>query len=133
MHINFRCNGQELTNLAVQNGAVAELARVCVVCNDSKIVYEKDLYKNIGEPTEAALKVLAEKIKTEDMEFNKLTLEMDKSQRVSACDEWYTKQMKRVSLKLYQLFFSLLPSSFPGIANLCLCLPKRKEVVPNYM
>jgi hypothetical protein len=39
------------------------ISTVCSRNNSSKIVIEKDGYfKRIGEPTEAALKVLAEKI-----------------------------------------------------------------------
>jgi P-type Ca2+ transporter type 2C len=65
------------------NGAIADIAAVCALCNDAKIVGRSDLpskdaeilskktkmqddtekeYQRIGEPTEAALCVLAEKI-----------------------------------------------------------------------
>lgn len=38
------------------------LAAVCGLNNRSRIVYEDNTYKIQGEPTEAALKVLAEKL-----------------------------------------------------------------------
>jgi magnesium-transporting ATPase (P-type) len=46
--------------------AFATLAKIAAVCNESRIVYlkETDKYDRIGEPTEAALKTLAEKIGT---------------------------------------------------------------------
>lgn len=53
------------------NGALADVAAVCALCNDAKIVVEngdgnsaneKTTYRRIGEPTEAALYVLAEKV-----------------------------------------------------------------------
>eukprot|EP00301_Raphidiophrys_heterophryoidea_P003538 c11593_g1_i1.p1 GENE.c11593_g1_i1~~c11593_g1_i1.p1 ORF type:complete len:1015 (+),score=278.67 c11593_g1_i1:75-3047(+) len=38
------------------------LSKVCAICNESQIVYESGKYDRIGEPTEAALKVLVEKL-----------------------------------------------------------------------
>lgn len=39
-----------------------DLAKACAICNDAKIVFEKDKYCRVGEPTEAALQVLVEKL-----------------------------------------------------------------------
>merc|ERR1719424_1536855 len=43
---------------------VTDLAKVCALCNQAVIRYNKDddKYERVGEPTEAALKVLVEKI-----------------------------------------------------------------------
>jgi len=41
---------------------VLDLAKVCSICNQAKIRYVDGAYVRVGEPTEAALKVLAEKI-----------------------------------------------------------------------
>merc|ERR1719353_805735 len=40
----------------------ADLAKVCALCNQSVIRYVDGKYERVGEPTEAALKVLVEKI-----------------------------------------------------------------------
>jgi Ca2+-transporting ATPase len=46
------------------NESFETVAQICALCNDAEIKWdaEEELYKRIGEPTEAALKVLAEKI-----------------------------------------------------------------------
>jgi P-type Ca2+ transporter type 2C len=49
--------------------ALKEMAKICALCNNSTIRYEDDKYKRLGEATEAALKVLAEKIGKYDPEF----------------------------------------------------------------
>jgi Ca2+-transporting ATPase len=41
---------------------VLDLAKVCSLCNQASIYYKDGKYERVGEPTEAALKVLAEKI-----------------------------------------------------------------------
>ena len=42
--------------------AVAELAKICTMCNESGIEYSDGKYSKIGEATEAALLVLVEKL-----------------------------------------------------------------------
>ena len=46
----------------VLGGGVQTLAAVCTMCNDAEIGYSDGQYTRVGEPTEAALKVLVEKI-----------------------------------------------------------------------
>ncbi|KAG9120004.1 hypothetical protein FRC07_004683, partial [Ceratobasidium sp. 392] len=56
--------GQVVSGPELQTEAVVRLAEISALCNDAKIVYneEKSSYTNVGEPTEAALRVLVEKI-----------------------------------------------------------------------
>jgi Ca2+-transporting ATPase len=53
-----------LTPDTVQGGGMRSLTAICAMCNDAEIGYDADSaqYTRIGEPTEAALKVLVEKI-----------------------------------------------------------------------
>ena len=46
------------------NAGFESVAEICALCNDAKIKYDEaeGQYTRIGEPTEAALKVLAEKL-----------------------------------------------------------------------
>jgi P-type Ca2+ transporter type 2A len=44
------------------SAALSELSRICSLCNDAHISYQDGEWRRQGEPTEAALKVLAEKI-----------------------------------------------------------------------
>jgi len=48
----------------VQGAGFASLAAVCTMCNDAEIGYDAEAgqYTRVGEPTEAALKVLVEKV-----------------------------------------------------------------------
>ncbi|TMW59623.1 hypothetical protein Poli38472_004692 [Pythium oligandrum] len=45
-----------------QFSTVSTLAKICSLCNESAIEYRDGKYYRVGEPTEAALKVLVEKI-----------------------------------------------------------------------
>lgn len=46
----------------LKRGAIPDLAKVCSLCNQAVIRYADGKYERVGEPTEAALKVLVEKI-----------------------------------------------------------------------
>jgi Ca2+-transporting ATPase len=46
---------------AMRQPGFQDLARVCSICNDAQVVYDNGKFKHLGEPTEAALKVLVEK------------------------------------------------------------------------
>ena len=63
--------------------AVEELALISSLCNDSKIVYNEatKAFEHVGEPTEAALRVLVEKMKTNDASFNATLASMSPSDR----------------------------------------------------
>ena len=50
----------------VRGGGIKALAAVCAMCNDAEIGYADGAYTRVGEPTEAALKVLVEKIGNPD-------------------------------------------------------------------
>jgi Ca2+ transporting ATPase len=85
--------GSELLSQPIQR-----LAAIGAVCNDSKIVYnsEKKLYTNLGEPTEAALKVLAEKIGCQDVDLTKALSAMDPVTRASAVCDHYERIIPRL-------------------------------------
>jgi Ca2+ transporting ATPase len=56
----------------LQVSPLQRLAEICAICNDAKIVYDesKKAYTCVGEPTEAALRVLAEKLGPYDPRIN---------------------------------------------------------------
>ncbi|KAJ3106730.1 hypothetical protein HDU97_005656 [Phlyctochytrium planicorne] len=60
-------------DILVRVPGLNELATICALCNDSKVVFDEktDAFQKIGEPTEAALKSLVEKLGTDDAAFNK--------------------------------------------------------------
>jgi Ca2+ transporting ATPase len=59
-------------DLVSKDKALESLITVCATCNESKVTYDENLdsYQRIGEPTEAALYSLVEKMGTADKAFN---------------------------------------------------------------
>ncbi|KAL1917215.1 uncharacterized protein VTP21DRAFT_4871 [Calcarisporiella thermophila] len=86
------------TQLSVKDSTIDELATICSLCNDAAITYEEstDSFSNVGEPTEAALKVLVEKLGTNDSAFNAQLARLSKKERVGACNALYAKHAKRL-------------------------------------
>ncbi|KAJ3093671.1 hypothetical protein HDU96_002108, partial [Phlyctochytrium bullatum] len=98
-------------DLAVKLPGVNELATICSICNDAKVVFDENSnsYQKIGEPTEAALKSFIEKLGTGDSTFNqtipvipnaealdKLS-KHDKLWRAGRADEHYESKYKRAA------------------------------------
>ncbi len=78
--------------------AIARLAQIGALCNDAKIAYNDDtgVYSNIGEPTEAALKVLVEKIGSPSDSFNATLPSLAPAARVGAVNDHLEAQAPRV-------------------------------------
>ncbi|GBE82439.1 Calcium-transporting ATPase 1 [Sparassis crispa] len=74
------------------------LAEISAICNDAKIVYhaDKDIYANVGEPTEAALKVLAEKLPCPDPEVAKSLPDLAPAVRASVVNEYYERTIPKL-------------------------------------
>lgn len=79
--------------------ALYDLARTCSLCNDARVAYDdkSQSYVAIGEPTEAALRVLVEKLQSDDTAFNKHLRSLSKTERSSAVNEYYARQWTRVA------------------------------------
>jgi len=92
-------DGKEFSNLSVSNAALYELAQISSCCNYSQIAYDEatGAYSSIGEPTEAALKVLVEKLGTDDTLFNESLASLSPKERVMACNEHFERQYKRLA------------------------------------
>lgn len=82
----------------LQSDPIQRLAEIASLCNDAKIVYnsDKDQYSNVGEPTEAALKVLAEKIGSRDAGFNSSLSKLDTTTRANAVNDYFSSQISRL-------------------------------------
>ncbi|KAH7074336.1 ATPase, Ca++ transporting, ubiquitous [Auriculariales sp. MPI-PUGE-AT-0066] len=85
-------SGQQLTAYGLTE-PILRLAEIGAVCNDSKIVFQhdKNAYANVGEPTEAALRVLTEKIGCTDGEVTKSLPSLTPKERVSAVNDHYER------------------------------------------
>ncbi|KAI9501448.1 calcium-transporting ATPase [Coemansia spiralis] len=77
--------------------ALKDVILVSALCNDATITYnhEKDTYHHVGEPTEAALKALVEKLGTHDPVFNATLGELSKADRSQACCQWVQHRYRR--------------------------------------
>ncbi|KAI8904844.1 hypothetical protein EDD86DRAFT_194497 [Gorgonomyces haynaldii] len=65
-------NGTVDRDFLTKNPVLNELSHICSLCNESKILYDEnhDQFIKAGEPTEAALKCVVEKLGTDDQAFN---------------------------------------------------------------
>ncbi|WWD16654.1 potassium/sodium efflux P-type ATPase, fungal-type [Kwoniella shandongensis] len=82
----------------VRTVPVNKLVEICAVCNDAKIAYhaDTDSYTNVGEPTEAALKVLVEKLASSSDSFNTTLASLEPQFRATAVNDHYDSHIKRV-------------------------------------
>ncbi|WVO18044.1 hypothetical protein L204_105742 [Cryptococcus depauperatus] len=90
-------NRQPVDKLALL-GPVRKLVQICAICNDSRIAYnaESETYNNVGEPTEAALKVLVEKLGSDNDALNAGLLALDPASRATAVNDYYDTIYKRL-------------------------------------
>ncbi|CAO3636119.1 unnamed protein product [Cunninghamella echinulata] len=95
----YHANGTHMPFLSQKDEVSMEAAMACSYCNDAKIVYDQETgsYSCIGEPTEAALKVLVEKMGTNDGAINKNLELLSKDERVSAVNDYLSNQSERVA------------------------------------
>ncbi|KAJ0396361.1 hypothetical protein ATCC90586_002260 [Pythium insidiosum] len=85
-----------------QYKTVSTLARICSLCNESSIEYREGKYCRVGEPTEAALKVLVEKIgfPEDPAKQAELTTVQSANPAKAAhfCSEFYAEQHKKLAI-----------------------------------
>ncbi|KAG6888489.1 hypothetical protein C0995_007915 [Termitomyces sp. Mi166 len=82
----------------LQSDPIQRLAEISALCNDAKIVYnvEKSSYTNVGEPTEAALKVLVEKIGSRDAEVTKSFSNLSEAARANVINDHLERTIPRL-------------------------------------
>lgn len=79
------------------DSSVNALATICAVCNDSQIsVDEHGNYAALGQPTEAALKVLVEKLKHHDDNISSKLASLPVKQRANAVSAAYEAASPRL-------------------------------------
>ena len=91
-------DGRHAEKRELRTSPVDRLVEICSICNDAKVAYndESRVYTNLGEPTEAALRVLVEKLATDDDIFNASLGGMHPSGRVNAVNAYYESQIERL-------------------------------------
>lgn len=85
-------------DLAVNLLSAQILGEIFAMCNEAQINYNaaEDAFEHVGEPTEAALKVLAEKIGSNDASFNETLRSMSKPQRNMAVNEFISNRLTKL-------------------------------------
>jgi len=78
---------------------VAELACISTLCNDSSLFYneERQIYEKLGEPTEVALTVLAEKVGVPDATLNSRRHLCPPEEKASFCREYWLKRYEKIA------------------------------------
>ncbi|XP_027148407.1 calcium-transporting ATPase 3, endoplasmic reticulum-type [Coffea eugenioides] len=96
----FDSNGIQL-EIPAQYHCLLHIAMCSALCNESVIQYnpEKRNYEKIGESTEVALRVLAEKIGLPGFDSMPSALNMlSKHERASYCNRYWENQFKKISV-----------------------------------
>ncbi|EAW11163.1 calcium-transporting ATPase [Aspergillus clavatus NRRL 1] len=88
-------NGKVLQNLAATSSTVRHMAEVMALCNSATLAHDakSGVFSCIGEPTEGALRVLVEKIGTDDAATNNKLLRLPASQRLHASSAYYESRL----------------------------------------
>ncbi|XP_045788225.1 calcium-transporting ATPase, endoplasmic reticulum-type [Trifolium pratense] len=78
------------------------MAEICAVCNDAGVYFDGRLFRATGLPTEAALKVLVEKMGFPDIKSRNKTRDAtnntnDCNNLKLGCCEWWNRRSKRVA------------------------------------
>lgn len=91
----LRRNGKVLENAAVSSSTIRQMAEVLALCNDAKLSYDAKTgsYSSIGEPTEGALRVLVEKIGTDDAALNQKLKSLPPYERLHAASKYYESRL----------------------------------------
>ncbi|KAG2418486.1 sarcoplasmic/endoplasmic reticulum calcium ATPase [Aspergillus terreus] len=88
-------NGRTVQNLAVSSSTIRQMVEVMARCNSAALSHDAKtgVYSCIGEPTEGALRVLVEKIGTDDAATNAKILSQPVPQRLHASSAYYEAQL----------------------------------------
>lgn len=92
-------SGKSLTDPAVSNALIAEAAEISTVCNDASLIYDesKRHYERIGEGTEVALAVFAEKAGVPDASYSKIRRSARPIQKAAACRRYWLVQERKLA------------------------------------
>ncbi|KAK9866314.1 hypothetical protein WJX84_001071 [Apatococcus fuscideae] len=92
--------GGGLVSLPADSPGLLNVAMTCALCNDSSLYYaaDKGVYQQVGEATEVALRVLAEKIGLPGYAQMPNAVEgLSKQERASFCNDYWQHTYSRVT------------------------------------
>ncbi|RDL36830.1 Calcium-transporting ATPase [Venustampulla echinocandica] len=95
-------DGKEVIDVAKKSSTIFQITEVSALCNEAQLAFDSKtgLYSNVGEPTEGALRVLVEKIGTNDEAENRLRHGTTNQDALHAISSWY--ETKNPHLATYE-------------------------------
>ncbi|OKL62345.1 Calcium-transporting ATPase sarcoplasmic/endoplasmic reticulum type [Talaromyces atroroseus] len=91
---SLRKQGKPLKDLAVSSSTISQMTEVLALNNEAILAYDpKTGYSCIGEPTEGALRVLAEKIGTDNAVYNENLRSLPPSAGLHATSKYYENKL----------------------------------------
>ncbi|KAF8443599.1 hypothetical protein BGX38DRAFT_1199068 [Terfezia claveryi] len=92
-------SGAVLQHVAAKSNTFRCLAEIASICNDSEIAYDSktQTYSNVGEPTEAAMRVMVEKFGTPDANVNLANAKLAPEDRLDAANKYYEAALPRLA------------------------------------
>ncbi|KAH9210719.1 hypothetical protein DL95DRAFT_393224 [Leptodontidium sp. 2 PMI_412] len=96
---NITSKGSVVSNVASSSSTVFQMAEVAALCNDAQLAFDakSGTYSNVGEPTEGALRVLVEKIGTQDAAQNQKRAGAATQDCLHLSSSWYEARTPRLA------------------------------------
>ncbi|KZO95232.1 Ca-transporting ATPase [Calocera viscosa TUFC12733] len=93
-----RADGALIEESIFASGAFTKLSEISSLCNEARVVYheDKNSYSNVGEPTEAALKVLVEKLGAYNEELLPSLTILGPKARAMAVNQYHERSFKKL-------------------------------------
>jgi len=87
----LRDGHERIENPAAVSNTLKQMSEVLALCNDARLAYDakSNAYSTVGEPTEGALRVLVEKMGTDDVALNQRRRELPISERLHFASKYY--------------------------------------------
>jgi Ca2+ transporting ATPase len=92
---NLSRDGKVIEDPAASSSMILQVAEVSALCNESFLSYDSktNSFSNIGEPTEGALRVLAEKIGTDNTALNQQRMDIPMQNRLHHASKYYEQRL----------------------------------------
>jgi Ca2+ transporting ATPase len=96
---NIKSKGAVVTDVAKDSNTIFQMAEVAALCNDAQLAFDAKTgtYSNVGEPTEGALRVLVEKVGTQDSAENQVRSSVTALDGLHLASSWYEKRSPRLA------------------------------------
>ena len=98
-HGRIKANGSIVSDVAKKSDTIFQMAEVAALCNDAQLALDSKsgIYSNVGEPTEGALRVLVEKIGTQDSSQNQARASTAAQDCLHLASCWYEERSPRLA------------------------------------